>query len=170
MKEKRHCAHTDMKAEEKEGKDPNDIINHCPIDCSYDNWSPWTSPCPDCYGGGKGLPLTYVENRNQYRSRQILQYTQYEGKACDQPEREDRKCGSVLKGVPLCKKRDNSVAYWSKWGEWENCRGECGHPGYRHRMRFCKPGTITKTCEGEPEEKDKCVTFCPSSKIIHQKN
>ena len=76
---------------------------------------------------------------------------------------QSRKCKEAYsEEIRECRKSDE-LSYWAQWGEWENCQGSCGQPGFRKRVRECNLGTKKSKCEGgEAEQKEKCVTFCPS--------
>lgn len=170
LTEQRTCRHEDMSKEELEGEPKEGVINHCPIDCEYEKWSAWREPCPKCYGGSSNMPRHYVINYQQKRQRDIKQFHNYGGKPCKFPvPTEERTCGELYgDDLKECKTKADSVGHYSDWETWQDCKGECGKPGTRIRIRHCNEGEKEgqEKCpkDQSPQEEEKCVTFCPSSK------
>lgn len=156
-----------MTQEELKGEEK--LLDHCPLDCEYDQWTSWLSQCPSCYGGASGTSREWLANFKLTRYRIVKTAAAYGGKECgDNPEYDFKTCGDVLgDDLQLCPDKKKSVAYYGAWEAWQNCKGECGKPGTRRRIRRCIPGEKTDECpeRESPEEEQKCVTFCPSSKI-----
>lgn len=48
---------------------------------------------------------------------------------------------------------------WTRWGEWENCQGQCGQVGHQIRKRLCTnptPHNDGYDCRGKHEEMRSC--------------
>jgi hypothetical protein len=88
------------------------ITMHCKIDCTVDDWKPWTKCTKTCGSG------------NQMRNRMIKAEAAHGGRSCPKLE-EHRVCGKSPCPV------DCAVG---TWGKWSTCTQSCGD-GYQHQYR-----------------------------------
>ena len=165
LSQQRTCPHDDM---DEKPKGEKNLLKNCPVDCKYTEWTCWTPSCPTCFDENKGQTRDNLGIVSQKRERSREIWAQDGGKECDGNEYERRRCGDIpdfALGLKECPTKSDTKAYYSEWQPWSRCVGSCGHPGYMTRIRFCNPGEKreNKKCEGEAQEKKKCVTFCPST-------
>ncbi|CAJ1370240.1 unnamed protein product [Effrenium voratum] len=125
---------------DKETRDCN--YNPCPVDCAWDEWSPWGTCSATCGMGTK------VKTRAQKRSEQ------YGGNACSGNSSAAAECQDKVCPVD-CK--------WSDWGDWEGCSKSCGD-GQRSRYRsFAQiKNAVGKECIGQNLQTEGCgMNACP---------
>lgn len=116
--------------------------NPCPLDCMWDEWSPWGVCSVTCGLGTKT------------KTREKKQYQQYGGATCVghwslATDCEERVCAVDCK--------------WSDWGDWEGCSKSCGTgASSRYRTYAQVKNAFGEDCTGENFQTEKCgMNSCP---------
>eukprot|EP00913_Durusdinium_trenchii_P005746 g5360.t1 len=142
----------------------------CPVDCQWDEWSPWTTCSLTCHGG-----ITT-------RQRNILAPASDGGAECTGESLQESACGQVQCPV------DCVVTNWSSWS---GCSASCGG-GINVRFRIVHvesafggvacPSDLTETldCSEEPcpvdcklgewRDWEACSTSCGSGKRVRTRH
>ncbi|CAK9026820.1 Hemicentin-1 (Fibulin-6) (FIBL-6) [Durusdinium trenchii] len=115
-----------------ESKDCN--TQPCPVDCSYGDWTNWTSCEPFCLG-------------RQTRSREVLAEAANGGQACAKEDlQEENACMNECRDCQ-----------WEEWTEWDTCTVSCGGGTQQHRrgIQVTMAGGGTN-CTGPSSEEQPC--------------
>jgi len=116
--------------------------NPCPLDCMWDEWSPWGVCSVTCGPGTKT------------KTRDKKQYQQYGGATC---------VGHWSLATP-CEERVCAVdCKWGDWGDWEGCSKSCGvGASSRYRTKAQVKNMYGKECVGDNFQTEKCgMNACP---------
>jgi hypothetical protein len=117
------------------------FLRHCPVDCRWLPWTPWSNCSHECGGGF------------MTRSRDSL-VEQYGGKPCEGSPFEMQGCNEHH-----CPIHGN----WSVWSQWSECSTTCG-TGTQDRERECNnpaPQYGGDNCTGESAETRSCLDLPP---------
>ncbi|XP_034730627.1 adhesion G protein-coupled receptor B1 isoform X1 [Etheostoma cragini] len=112
----------------------------CPVNATWDEWSPWSLCSSTC---GRG-----------YRSRtRTCSPPQFGGHPCDGPEKQTKFCNIAVCPVD---------GVWNEWSNWSSCSTSCSN-GTMQRIRECNgPSYGGSECRGEWLETVDCfLGDCP---------
>ncbi|XP_032373556.1 adhesion G protein-coupled receptor B1 isoform X3 [Etheostoma spectabile] len=112
----------------------------CPVNATWDEWSPWSLCSSTC---GRG-----------YRSRtRTCSPPQFGGHPCDGPEKQTKFCNIAVCPVD---------GVWNEWSNWSSCSTSCSN-GTMQRTRECNgPSYGGSECRGEWLETVDCfLGDCP---------
>ncbi|XP_052087844.1 coadhesin-like [Mytilus californianus] len=122
------------------------ILNDCPINGNWAEWSLWSKCSLTCGQGGERIRKRTCDNPAPANN----------GRDCSGSDSDEELC--ILNDCPI-------NGNWTEWSLWSKCSLTCGQGGGRIRKRTCDnpaPANNGRDCSGSDSDEELCIlNDCP---------